>query len=177
MTAMTAPVTAVPLPVFDDEEKIGAALDSPGVVASGALVSKEGDRYWVHSVDELTALRSQRRANETLRDVRSHGRELRRVDLGEEKAVRFRLVKPKPDEAYAALRDVFADIGLNGPTRRSFSESAFVFSYAGAAYVLVGTSYHCSEDVDEHFNQTQYDKYNGECPFHTGGKLVLDTDD
>jgi len=172
---MPSDVRVVPLPIFDEKEKVGAALDSPGVVARGALIAKEGDRYWLHSVEELTAVRPAR--HETLKDIRSRGRELKPFDFTQRRSEGLRLVKPRPGDAHAALRDVFPEIELKGPTGLSFKESALVFLRAGSAYVVVGTSYHCSEDADEHFNQTQYDNYNGECPYHTGGKLVLDTDE
>jgi hypothetical protein len=163
-------IPAVPLPVFDDTEPLGSALDSPIVIASGALVSKEGDRYWVHSLKELMAVRG--RGNETLREFRARGHELKRVHLGEQKDVQ--LVKPKPGGAHNALRDVFGDIGVKGLAHGGSVESALVFSRADGAFVVVGTTYHCSKDDTEVFDQSEYDDNNGKCPVHAGGKLVRD---
>jgi hypothetical protein len=166
-------VYAVPLPVFDEGEKLGAALDAAGVVAGGGLVSRQGDRYFLHDVGELMALRAKQRDHETLRDVRVHGRELKAVDLGEQMSAGLRLVKPKQGDAHNALREIFSDIGLETPAHRSFDEVALVFSTSpGSAFVVVGKSYHCSK-YDEVYDQAAYDRNNGECPLHEGAKLIL----
>jgi hypothetical protein len=169
---MPAQVYAVPLPVFDEGEKLGAALDAAGVVAGGGLVSRQGDRYFLHDAGELMALRAKQRDNETLRDVRVHGRELKAVDLGEQMSAGLRLVKPKQGEAHNALREIFSDIGLETPAHRSFGEVALVFSHSRSAFIVVGKSYHCSK-YNEVYDQAAYDRNNGECPLHEGATLVL----
>ena len=169
---MPAQVYAVPLPVFDEGEKLGAALDAAGVVAGGGLVSRQGNRYFLHDVGHLMALRAKQRDHETLRDVRIHARELEAADLGEQMSAGLRLVKPKQGEAHNALREIFSDIGLKTSAHRSFDEVALVFSHSGRAFVVVGKSYHCSK-YNEVYDQAAYDRNNGECPLHEGATLVL----
>lgn len=169
---MPSHVFAVPLPLFDETERLNAALDSAGVVASGGLVSTDGDRYWVHNVEELMTLPSKQRDHDTLQDLRARGRPLKPVDLGEQKSGGFRLVKPKSGEAQNALRDFFSDIRMAGPSLEGFGRTALVYSHSGSAYVVVGKTYHCSQH-GEFYDQSDYDQNNGDCPRHQGAKLIL----
>jgi hypothetical protein len=146
------------LPLFNADKPLTVALNDSRISTWGAVVSKDGNDYRVHRLDELSAARSQFGDSITFGRLKAEGRVLQRSNVAD--AENDDVIR-----AFKSSLDITPKLGeLTG------TAMAWILTHSGNSFVLVGSRYVCSQG-GENYDETVYVDNDGMCPVHLGATL------
>jgi hypothetical protein len=158
------------LPVFNADRPLTAALDNSRIATWGAVVSKHGDDYRVHRLDELSAARAQFGDSITFGGLKE-GRALRRSNVADPDNANVILDAGQDKIAEATVRAFKSSLDITpGLGDVTGTAMAWIITHSGNNFVLVGSRYACSQ-YGERYDETVYIAHDGMCPVHKGAAL------
>jgi hypothetical protein len=161
---MTKKTFVTSLPIFNATRPLTAALGDPGIAAWGAVISKHGAQYRVHSLDDISAARSKFGGSATF--ARLEGRVLQPFTEADTYKVRVALDAPRDQITDATVRAFESSLGITlRYGERTGGAMAHIVTDSGNSYILVGVRYRCPRD-NRMYSETVYIKNDGKCPVH-----------
>jgi hypothetical protein len=159
------------LPVFNADKPLTAALDDSRIMTWGAVVSKDGNEYRVHRLDELSAARSQFGDLITFGRLKVEGRVLQRSNVGDAENANVILSVGHGKIAEATVRAFKSSLDITPKLGDvTGTAMAWILTDSGNSFVLVGSRYVCSQE-GESYDETVYVDNDGMCPVHLGATL------
>ena len=155
----------VALPLFEASKRITAALKSPSFPSFKAVVSRDGDAFWLHTVDDLLAASS---AGQT---PLFSSMQSRRLPVSGASAGSLDMMSPTADQVHAITQQFASDLVVTGIARGSTGDlRILVISDPNAPFNYVSQRYECSR-FHETYDETVYKSNNGNCPKHENATL------
>jgi hypothetical protein len=158
------------LPVFNADKPLTAALDNSRIATWGAVVSKDGDDYRVHRLDELSAARAQFGDSITFGGLKE-GRALQQSNIADAENANAILSVGRGKIAEATVRAFKSSLEITpGLGDMTGTAMAWILTHSGNNFVLVGSRYACSK-YGERYDEAVYIARDGMCPVHKGATL------